>query len=190
MATNDGLRPGDALVLTKPIGTGVLATGLKADWEGAERFDETLHAWCSRLNTAGPKLVAECGVRGMTDVTGFGLGGHLLEMAQGSGVSVLLRAEDVPVFDEALELVDMGLLPAGSHANRDFCSSVVQVDESVDAPRRDLLFDAQTSGGLLFGVPSDRLAETRARMREWGEPCWVIGQVAEAKSLPAVLTIR
>ncbi|EPR34739.1 selenide, water dikinase [Alkalidesulfovibrio alkalitolerans DSM 16529] len=189
VATNKGLLPGDRLILTKPLGTGVLSTALKAKWQGFERFEELLIAWASRLNATGGRVIRELGLRAATDVTGFGLGGHLLEMAHASNVSIALASADVPVIDEALDLAAMGLLPAGSHANRKFCASAVHVEPGVDGLRADLCFDAQTSGGLVLAVPEEKVPDALRMLAEAGEPAHVVGRVHAQGELPARLTL-
>lgn len=189
IATNTGLAPGDRLVLTKPLGTGILATALKARWQGHERCEELLVTWAARLNAAGGRVIRELGLRAATDVTGFGLGGHLLEMAHASNVSIHLRTRDIPMFDEALSLAAMGLIPAGSHANRTFCATAVNVAAGVDPLRADLVFDAQTSGGLVLAVPEPLLVQALGMLAAAGETAAVIGEVSAVADLPARLVL-
>ena len=176
-ATNGGLTPGDHLLLTKPLGSGVLATGLKADLPEAAEIEELLYSWAARLNRVGGEVIARLGLRGATDVTGFGLGGHLLEMAIASDVQILLDAQRVPIMDKAMELLAMGMLPAGSFANKKHCLRQAEVKPGVDALRADLIFDAQTSGGLVLGVAEARLGEAQRLLQEGGDLCAVIGRV-------------
>jgi selenide,water dikinase len=176
-ASNKGLRVGDRLLLTKPIGTGVLATGIKAGWDGAEGFEDLLYTWAGMLNKAGGEVIRELGLVGATDVTGFGLGGHLLEMARASGVRVTLSLEAIPFIPEAVELAGMGMIPAGSFANRKFCSSLVQVGEGCDPLLVDLVFDAQTSGGLILSVPEDKVDRAVNMLQAGGALAASIGRV-------------
>lgn len=189
VATNKGLAPGARLVLTKPLGTGILATALKAKWEGHQRCEELLIQWAARLNAAGGGVIRELGLKAATDVTGFGLGGHLLEMAHASNLAIRLSVRDIPMFDEALSLAGMGLIPAGSHANRAFCSTAVHIGAGVEAVRADLVFDAQTSGGLVLAVPEPHLARALGMLTEAGEQAAVIGEVLPLDELPARLTL-
>ena len=178
--TNDGARPGDALVLTKPIGTGVLATALKGKVAGESALG-TLVRVTSTLNRAAADVMRGFEVHACTDVTGFGLAGHALEMARGARVRIVLRAEAVPVIPEAREFAVMGLLPAGSYATRRFCERLVSADDGVDTLLMDLLFDPQTSGGLLLAVPRDQAGACVDRMHEQGiAEAAVIGEVAES----------
>jgi selenide,water dikinase len=176
-ASNKGLRAGDRLILTKPIGTGVLATGLKAGWDGADRFEELLYTWAGMLNKAGGEVIQELGLIGATDVTGFGLGGHLLEMARASRVRVELSLAHIPFIPEAVELAAMGMIPAGSFANRTFCSSLVQVAKGCDPLLVDLVFDAQTSGGLILSVPPDKVDRAVAMLLEREALAVCVGEV-------------
>jgi selenide,water dikinase len=179
VVTNDGARPGDALVLTKPIGTGVLATAVKGKVAG-EGALETLVRLTSTLNRGAADVMRAFDVHACTDVTGFGLAGHALEMARGARVRIALRAEAVPVIPRARELAAMGLLPAGSYATRHYCGHLVDAADGVDTLLLDLLFDPQTSGGLLLAVAEDQAAACVDRMHAQGiAEAAVIGEVAE-----------
>ena len=149
VAANDKLRPGLRLLLTKPLGTGILATGVKARWDDHEESEALLQRWCGRLNRIPGEAIAHFRIPAATDITGFGLGGHLLEMAQASGVCVSLQTEALPLLPHALEYARMGLIPAGSHLNRTHCAPAVDVASSVDEAVESIVFDAQTSGGIV-----------------------------------------
>jgi selenide,water dikinase len=178
IAKNDGLRPGDILLLTKPLGVGVLATAVKAKWEGWEEGEEELWRWCSRLNRGGARVIRELGLRAATDVTGFGLGGHLLEMARASGVSVRVALDSLPLLPRVTDYAKNGLVPAASHANRAYCRPWTRARAPVDAIRETLLFDAQSSGGLVLAVPADKLGRAEEHLAAQGEAFWRIGDVA------------
>lgn len=190
MAVNGGLAPGDVLVLTKPLGTGILATALKAAWPGSEGFEALIGRWAGRLNDRAAKVIREFGLRAATDVTGFGLIGHALEMARASRVVLELTAAAAPVMPEALDMASQGLTPEGGHANRAYCRCAVDLAPGLDpasAPTpalMDCLYDAQTSGGLLLGVPEAKLAAVRARLEEGGDLGAVVGHVAAAVEPP------
>ncbi|OBQ57598.1 selenide, water dikinase [Halodesulfovibrio spirochaetisodalis] len=188
--SNAGLQKGDKLILTKPVGTGVLATAVKAKWNGAEEMEELLYTWAARLNNVGGELIRHMGLKAATDVTGFGLGGHLLEMAQASKAKVAIDSAAVPVLDKALELAGMGLVPEGSHANRLHCKNATEVAAGVDSLRVDLIFDAQTSGGLVLAVPEARVEEAVTFLEERGELATVIGEVLESGTECGMLHIR
>lgn len=176
-ATNGGLRPDDILLLTKPLGTGVLATGLKGVLPGGQAMEDLLYRWAGRLNRAGGEVIRQLGLKGATDVTGFGLGGHLLEMAKASDVRIELQIAQVPMLQEALDLAAMGMIPAGSHANRRYYASQVDVQPGCDLLRTDLVFDAQTSGGLVLGVPYHLVAQAREMLLQAGDLAESIGRV-------------
>jgi selenide,water dikinase len=177
LASNTGLRPGDHLLLTKPIGTGVLATAIKANWEGADAMEAELVRWAGRLNRAGGAAIARFGLRAATDVTGFGLVGHVLEMAAASRCQVVLRADAVPLLSGVRDLAAMGLLPEGSHANRKFCACRVRIAPHVDPLVADMLFDAQTSGGLVLAVPEAMRGAVRDFLLSCGDLAAEIGWV-------------
>ena len=148
-------QAGDLLVLTKPIGTGVLTTALKRDLASAADLQEAV-ASMATLNAGGARAMLACGAHAATDVTGFGLLGHLRNMLAASGVSAELDAAAVPVLPNAADLAKRGTIPGGTKRNRDALAEYVRFDAGVLEPTRVLLFDAQTSGGLLIAVPPDR----------------------------------
>lgn len=174
-ASNRGVEPGDELILTKPIGTGVLATAVKGEMPGFEAIEEMLFTVCGRLNKAGGAVIRELGLTGATDITGFGLGGHLLELAGASGVRVELRMDDVPLLEGALDLASMGMLPAGSICNRNHYLPHVEVADGLDPIRLDMMFDAQTSGGLVLAVKPDQLDQALTMLADAGDPSAHVG---------------
>jgi len=188
-ASNTGLVPGDILVLTKPLGTGVLATALKGDFGDPVVLENELFTWAGRLNAAGGRVIRELSLKAATDVTGFGLGGHLLEMAAASGVAVEIRLADVPFLPQAVELAGLGMLPAGSFANRNYCAKTVSVAEGLDPIKSDLVFDAQTSGGLVLAVPEAKVAAARRILLDAGDLAAVVGRVVAARPDMARLRI-
>lgn len=177
IATNDGLSSGDVLVLTKPLGTGVLSTAVKARWEGWEESEALLRRWCGKLNKGGAAVIRALGLRAATDVTGFGLGGHVLEMALASGVGVELETRALPLLPRAEEYARDGLIPSGSHANRRYWEARIHVGEGVSRELESLVFDAQTSGGLVLAVPPSRLDEAVRLLHAEGDEAWPVGRV-------------
>lgn len=153
--TKKNLRPGDRLVLTKPLGTGIVNTAIKARMASADLTDKVTRLMAS-LNRDATAIMSRFDVHACTDVTGFGLLGHLAEMVYGSGMSVQVFSEKVPVIPEALEFASMGLIPAGAYKNREFRESMITFAESVDRSRQDVLVDPQTSGGLLISTSGDQ----------------------------------
>ena len=187
LVTNAGLRPGQQLILTKPLGTGVIATALKAGLASPQAVEQAV-ALMTRLNDGAAQVMEACGVRGATDVTGFGLLGHALEMARASGVGLEIQAQAVPILTQAAEMASMGLVPLGSHANRDFCAHALRLEGKQDPILLDLLADTQTSGGMLMGVEPDQVERARALLADLGLENQVIGQVREGPS--GVITVR
>lgn len=179
MYTNCGARPGDQLLLTKPLGTGLVNTAVKAEMATPEAEREVLEVM-THLNRQAAELLRECEIHACTDVTGFGLGGHGAEMGEGSGVTLEISLGKLPIQPEAAEYAAMGLVPEGSYRNREFLKDRVRVDA-----RRpfgaDLLFDPQTSGGLLVsaGPEAARRLEEDSRKRGFQYPFTIIGEVKE-----------
>jgi len=145
------LRPGDRLVLTKPLGTGIVNTAIKADMVSAHLSEKVIRLMAA-LNRDAARIMADFDVSACTDVTGFGLLGHLAEMVNGSGCSARIVAGQVPVIPEAEEFAAMGLIPAGAYKNREFREQMITLAATVPRTLQDLLFDPQTSGGLLISV--------------------------------------
>jgi selenide, water dikinase len=185
--TNAGARPGDHLLLTKPLGTGIIATALKGKFSSSEA-EECLIAVMVELNRVGAEVMAEVGARACTDITGFGLLGHALEMANGSKCGMVLRASRVPILPFALEYARMGLVPAGTYANRNYCQNSLTVDPAVPAHLLEILADAQTSGGLLISVAADRAAEMLSKLQARGiREAALIGEVSPGP--PGTITV-
>jgi selenide,water dikinase len=156
-----GMRSGDRLILTKPLGTGVINTAIKADMAAPALIDRVTRLM-AELNRDAACVMADFPVHACTDITGFGLLGHLAEMITGTELGIMLQAGDVPIMPEAIEFAGYGLLPAGAYKNKEFRQSMVSCDEAVDSLMVDLLFDPQTSGGLLIAIAkanADRLLD-------------------------------
>jgi selenide,water dikinase len=165
MLTHAGARPGDGLVLTKAVGTGVVATAIKGGLASPEHAAAAARSMAT-LNAAAARLAAEVGAHACTDVTGFGLIGHLLELLRASGVGAVIEARWVPLLPGALDYCGMGMLPGGSARLKLAYGCKVDVVGSVDELLADLLFDAQTSGGLLVAAgDAERFVE---RLRSEG----------------------
>ncbi len=186
-ASNDRLAPGDALVLTKPLGTGILATAIKAEWQDYESTERVLVATAARLNAGPARVVRRLGLRAATDVTGFGLGGHLLEMAVASFAGIRLEAAALPALPGALELAGMGFVPAGCHANKQHRKAQTRVAPGVDPLLVDLAFDPQTSGGIVLAVPPQKLPDALAMLRDSGDDARVVGEVLPCRDQPVLL---
>ena len=177
--TNAGVNPGDSLILTKPIGTGVIISGhrlgmvSKDDLEEAKRFMKL-------LNKTGADVMRKHNIRGATDVTGFGLAGHILKMAKASKVSITINMKDVPLIGNSYQLTDDGCIPGASFRNLEYTEINADFAEDLDYNLKMLAFDAQTSGGLLFAAPSDKVNIILVDLNNAGLPdSKVIGYVTE-----------
>lgn len=173
-----GARPGDTLLLTKPLGTGIITTAEKRGQADAEHLNAAV-ASMLRLNRRAAELAAAFDVHAATDITGFGLLGHAAEMARHSGVALQIEAGNVPLLPGALAYAEAEIVPGGLERNRSYLEDdgFVRFEGAVSAPRRLLFFDPQTSGGLLFALEPAAAAELRHRCEQSGELCWEIGTV-------------
>jgi len=174
--SKSGLKVGDVLVLTKPLGGGVTTTALKQEKAEEKDMKEAIE-WMSRLNKTASQLAVEFGVRGGTDITGFGFLGHALEMAEASGVKLHIEYSKLPLLSGARGYAEKGIFPGGAFDNKMHFEKSVKFSETIDEPAQMLLFDPQTSGGLLFGVASEKLDEFKKRAQEMNQRVWVIGDV-------------
>ena len=180
---NAGARPGQSLILTKPIGGGVMIAAAIKDRLPWDRFEPVV-ATMARLNSAASELGLAHAATGCTDVTGFGLAGHALEMARASHVSMRLRLDAIPVYEGALPLIEAGVGTRVTAPNRAMAGDEVRFADDIPESRRTLLFDPQTSGGLLLSVPPDRAGDLVEALRRRGDPeSSVIGETA-AESHP------
>lgn len=174
LLANATAREGDAVVLTKALGTGVLTTSYKAgllDEAGLRVATDSMIS----LNATPMRCAADLTPHACTDVTGFSLMGHSCELAEASGLTLRIKASAVPLMARAREMAQMGLIPAGAYRNRDFFGPRVALDESLDLDLTDVLFDPQTSGGLLMALSEGEADALVARLRDEGLPAAVIG---------------
>ena len=175
--TKKDLQPGDWLVLTKPLGTGIINTAIKAGVASAELTDKVTRLM-ALLNREAAKIMLRFDVHACTDVTGFGLIGHLAEMICGSDMSVRVFSDHVPVIPEALEFASMGLIPAGAYKNREFRESMIEFAETVERSLQDIMVDPQTSGGLLISTGSDQAGDLIKALHDAGiSDAIIIGEV-------------
>jgi selenide,water dikinase len=182
LVRNSTARPGDRLVLTKPIGTGLIATALKNDAADPDAVEAAIASMVT-LNAGGADAMRVAGADACTDVTGYGLIGHLHEMVQQSGVAANVQAATVPLLPTALELADAGHVPGGTNRNRQDTAEHVHWHDDVPANLRTVLCDAQTSGGLLIAVPQAHLETLLDALLEQGTPAAaVIGEVVEGNA--------
>lgn len=179
MVSTVGARPGDRLVLTKPLGTGILATALKGEVLAERDMAEAI-AGMEALNRGACEAMLEIGISACTDITGFSLLGHALELAEASGVLIELDASALPVYPQVGEMAGLGLIPAGSYNNRDHYLPRVLDRRSLSPYVLDILADPQTSGGLLIVVSAGRLEALLTALAGKGANGWVIGRVEES----------
>ncbi len=179
--TKKHLRQGDRLILTKPLGTGIINTAIKGGLAPEDLVRDVTRLMAT-LNRGPAEIMGRYPVHACTDITGFGLLGHLAEMVLDSPLGLAVHAERVPVMSAALEYAGMGLMPAGLHKNREFHGPSVICEETVSPVKRDILFDPQTSGGLLIALPGDHADELIRELRDSGIPdAAVIGEVVPAE---------
>ncbi len=149
---NNTIKPGDALVLTKPLGTGIIATAVKAGLAVSEHISSYIKSMAT-LNKYAKEIMESFPVNACTDVTGFGLAGHLLEMMAGNGLAIMVSAASLPLLEGVQDYASMGLVPAGLYRNRDYVGDKCIISETVSQTAGDMMFDPQTSGGLLISLP-------------------------------------
>jgi len=176
MLSKSGLRIGDALVLTKPLGFGVITTALKREQAEEQDVSEAVD-WMKRLNKSASQLAVEFSLRGGTDITGYSLIGHGMEMAEASGISLELDFSNIPFISGARKYAEMGAFAGGAFDNKKHFESKVRFANSIDEANQMLLFDPQTSGGLLLGVSRENLDSFLRRAQEMDQAAWVIGRV-------------
>jgi len=182
MLNKGGLRPGDMLVMTKPLGFGVTTTALKRDQAEAGDVKEVVD-WMKQLNKTASALALEFDLQGGTDVTGFGLLGHGWEMAHAAQVALEIHFSRVPFVSAARRYAEKGAFAGGLFDNRAYFGPHVRFAEALDEVSQLLLFDPQTSGGLLLGVPRPKIEAFLQRAAERAQPAWVIGEVKEGTGI-------
>ncbi len=187
LLTKAGARPGDALVLTKPLGTGCITTAAKRDEAEAAHVEAAI-GWMRRLNRAAAEAASAVGARGATDITGFGFLGHAAEMATLSGVTLHVRFDSIPLMEGARHYAERWTFPGGSASNKNAFEAEVRFAPDLTAEEQMLLFDAQTSGGLLIALPAEKVTAFGAEMAARGEPWWAIGTVGTREDVGVIVT--
>jgi len=182
MLTKAGLRPGDKLVLTKPLGFGCTTTALKQG-KADERDVREVVGWMQRLNREASLLAVEIGLSAATDITGFSLLGHAMEMADASGVSIHIDYAQVPFVSGARKYARMFTFPGGASDNRLYFGKHVKFNPALSEDEQMLLFDPQTSGGLLLGVPGNKFSAFEKRASELEQAFWVVGETHEGNGI-------
>jgi selenide, water dikinase len=182
MLSKGGLKVGDALVLTKPLGFGVTTTALKREQAEAEDVAEAV-GWMKQLNKGASQIANEFDLRGGTDITGFSLLGHAMEMADASSVALNFEFANIPFISCARKYAEKGCFAGGAFDNKMHFEATVKFAESIDEQSQMLLFDPQTSGGLLLGVPQEKLPSFLARAQDINQTAWVVGKVHDGKGI-------
>lgn len=182
MLSKGGLKPGDALVLTKPLGFGVTTTALKREQADEKDVLEAVN-WMKQLNEKACQLAVEFDLRGATDITGYSLLGHATEMAEASGVALKFEFNKIPFISGARKYAEMGCFAGGAFDNKTHFEPKVGFSGSIDEQAQMLLFDPQTSGGLLMGVPQEKLDSLRTKADKLGQKIWVIGKVQQGSGI-------
>lgn len=177
--TNAGVMPGDSLILTKPIGTGVILAGHRLGMVSDDDLAEAKRLM-KLLNKTGAEVMKRYNIRGATDITGFGLAGHALKMAKASKVSLIINMKEVPLIGNSYQLIDDGCIPGASFRNLDYAEKDIDFASDLDYNLRMIAFDAQTSGGLLFSAPSEKVENILEDLKTAGLPeSNVVGSVIE-----------
>ena len=188
IVTNAGARAGDALVLTKPLGTGLIISAIKADKVLEEHINLATRSMVL-LNKAASEAMLEVGVSACTDITGFGLMGHAYELAEASKVTLSFFAERIPIFDGCERYVKMGLMPGVSKLSKKYLKNAIRINPKVREELVDVLFDAQTSGGLLISVPKGKAEILCTKLKERGALTFdVVGEVHQREDVSIVVT--
>lgn len=184
---NVGAKPGDLLILTKPIGTGVLTTAAKADMVDPEDY-QAMVACMAELNSYAAEIIMKySNIHACTDITGFGLLGHAYEMASGSNATLKLSSKHIPLLHGAKELASMGLIPAGAYRNMEYVRPHLEILHSAEESLVDLISDPQTSGGLLVSLPAEDAKSLLEELSVLSLPCAVIGEVIDKQEKDLII---
>ena len=183
--TKSGMRPGDALFLSKPIGSGVIASAIKAKKIRPEDAKETIE-WMKRLNRDAAELALKHGALSATDITGFSLLGHAWEMVEASGMGLRLYFNAVPLYQNTDRLAAEWCFPGGTFNNADFFGQHIVFPDKMAKEAQMILFDAQTSGGLLFAIPPEKADKCEKSAAKKNIPLWRVGEVTESKLIEII----
>ena len=184
---NVGAEVGDALVLTKALGTGILMTAFKRDKLAEEPYQAAVRSM-TQLNAAAASAMLKYGVHAATDITGFGLVGHALKMAEGSGVTIVFEESDLPLLPAVIEQCRAGMIPGGGERNREFYAPKVRISDEVSDEIATIAFDPQTSGGLLIAIPDQQSLALLAELQNSGHrDAAIVGRVTARREHPIEL---
>lgn len=185
MWKNYGAQPGDILVLTKPLGTGIISTAIKGELASEQEIDTALKTMAA-LNKYARDIAAGFEIHSCTDITGFGLAGHAMEMAKGSEMTLILHTGKLPVLPGVQEYAQMGLIPVGAYRNREYLEADV-LSEIAGTWQEDLVYDPQTSGGLMLAVKKEEAVQLLERLAEFDLPGTAIGEVTSKQEKYLIL---
>jgi selenide,water dikinase len=185
LITKGGAKVGDRLLLSKPLGFGVMTTALKRELAKPDDILEAIN-WMKRLNKNASELAVESGVHGGTDITGYSLLGHGWEMAKASGVGLRFAFDKIPFLQNVIRYAQEWIFPGGAMNNRSYYSDHVRFDPSIDEVRQTMLFDPQTSGGLLLAAPADKADEILEKAKTIDQPMWEVGEVTHSNVIEVV----
>ena len=184
---NAHAKPGDLLILTKPLGTGITIMAIKANMAD-KHLEKKANRSMSMLNHKASLIARKYGASSCTDITGFGFLGHAYQMAKASGVSLEIHTNSIPCLDQVLNFASMGLLAGATYSNRKYLGNNVRFDKSIDLSMQDLLFDPQTSGGLMISCPQDKLTEMlNDAENNLPDTFKVVGRVLEKSNNPLII---
>lgn len=185
MWKNYGAQPGDILVLTKPLGTGIISTAIKGELASEQEIDTAVKTMAA-LNKYARDIAVGFEIHSCTDITGFGLAGHAMEMAKGSEMTLILHTGKLPVLPGVQEYAQMGLIPAGAYRNREYLEADV-LSEIAGTWQEDLVYDPQTSGGLMLAVKKEEAVQLLERLAEFDLPGTAIGEVTSKQEKYLIL---
>ncbi len=182
LLTKGGAQPGDVLLLTKPLGTGILTTAGKRGIASEQHLENAIR-WMMQLNRHASLAARAVGIQAATDITGYSLLGHAYEMAAASGVQFCFELDALPILDGALELAKLGSSPGGTARNRDYLRDKVLLPETLSDEAEALLFDPQTSGGLLMAVPGEKVDALNREFHARQVQAWTVGKVVDGTGI-------
>lgn len=177
--TNGGAKVGDLLILTKPLGLGIINTAIIGGLADKDSYDEAVFNMITLNKYAKESIDKEEGINSVTDVTGFGIIGHAQEMAESSNTSIRLYAESIPLIKNTINYAEMGLVPAGTYTNKNYFKPYVGLEGKMSVTMEDILYDPQTSGGLLISVSRGNAAKILDNLKKTPTKCAIIGEVVE-----------
>lgn len=189
VASNSGVSVGDVLILTKPLGTGILVSAIKNEVENSATYEASLIHWASKLNVGASKAIQECSLKACTDITGFGLAGHALEMAKASHVCIVLESKQFPYIDGVYSLLEAGYMTGGGQASMEYALADCSIADNVDPLRVTLAFDAQTSGGALLAVNEKSVKKVLNILAQNGDMGYIVGYVEPKTEMNSFISI-